>query len=57
MTLPPVLVTIPISETQDQRRERERLRQPLPHISYVAHSVGYVAQTDKNNPPHETDTI
>lgn len=38
--LPPVLVTVPITESADQRKARESRKEPLPHISYVAHSVG-----------------
>lgn len=49
--LPPTLVRIPISETTDQRKAREKAGEPLPHISYVAHSVGYVADNVK-----ETDS-
>lgn len=39
--IPPALVTTPITETPDQRKQREALKLPLPHISYVAHSEGY----------------
>lgn len=54
--LPPVLVTVPITESADQRKARESRKEPLPHISYVAHSVGYVADNVKENDDDRKET-
>lgn len=48
--LPPTLVRIPISETQDQRKAREKRGEPLPHFSYVAHRI-----EDKQDSPNKPE--
>ena len=35
----PTLITIPITETTEQRKKREALGQPLPHYSFMVSNV------------------